>query len=78
VTDFDDDPEDAWDDDDPFEEKVTVLERVITALRLARGDRRHDLRRADALRLIAKLEALEVGFPDSERIVALRAALEES
>ena len=48
------DPEDAWDDGDDTDAKLLVLERVIADLR-RRNDDRHDVRVANALRLLAKV-----------------------
>lgn len=66
-------PEDAWDDGDPPETKLGILERVIAALRAL-----HKVpleRRDDALRLVAKLERAHEGDP--ERLADIRAALED-
>lgn len=55
MTDFNDyDPEDAWDDNDSEDQKLSVMERIVEALE----DRSaHDrlARRDDALRLLGKL-----------------------
>lgn len=76
MSDFRDaDPEDAWDDGDDFDVKAAILERVVTALRASHGDPRHDGRKVDALRLVAKLALTRM---EPERIEALRAALEGS
>jgi hypothetical protein len=69
----DTDPEDAWDDGDPFEDKVAILERLVGVLRVRRTDERHDARRADALRLVDKLGR---EGRDARRIAELRVALE--
>jgi hypothetical protein len=51
----DKDPEDAWDDGDPPDTKLAILERIVADLRARRDDARHDARRDDALRLVIKL-----------------------
>ena len=66
------DPEDAWDDGDPLDDKLFVLDRVVASLR-AHRDERFAFRRGDALRLVAKLERDEVDHP---RLAELRDALE--
>jgi hypothetical protein len=50
------DPEDAWDDGDPVDAKVKLLERVVRSLRAEADAERARRRRADALRLLGKLE----------------------
>jgi hypothetical protein len=62
------DPEDAWDDGDPDDDKLDILERVVDDLR-QRRDGRFESRRRDALRLVAKLAR-------SERAERIRRALE--
>lgn len=60
------DPEDQWDDGDPTDVKLDILERVVQLLRLQEG------RRLDALRLVAKLE---LEGEHSPRLAAIREAL---
>lgn len=60
------DPEDQWDDGDPTDLKLLILERVVRLLRLQEG------RRLDALRLVAKLEQAGEHSP---RLAAVREAL---
>jgi hypothetical protein len=57
----DKDPEDVWDDGDPVEARLAILERVVGEL-AARADPvdRHEARRLDALRLVDKLIAVNV------------------
>jgi len=68
----DKDPEDVWDDADPVDAKLAVLERVVAALAelaivpAARSD--------DALRLVAKLERFR--SVDRDRLIVIRRALE--
>lgn len=69
----DDDAEDAWDDDDPVEAKMAILERVVAQLRTVWDDR-GEARRVDALRLLSKLEQ-EHGV--DMRLRAIRDDLEE-
>lgn len=68
-------PEDAYDESDPIELKIAVLERVAESLRApaAAADARTDTRRGDALRLVVNLErqSLHLGA----RVNALRDAL---
>lgn len=66
---FDDfDPEDAWDDDDPIEDKMHILERVVTSLRSQGDEGRFEGRRTDALRLVGKLERIRLADPRLQRI----------
>ena len=72
ATDFGDvDPEDAWDDGDDFDTKLAVLGRIVDDLRARRDEPRFEFRRADALRLAAKLRV------DAARVEQIRAALED-
>lgn len=66
------DPEDAYDAGDPPHVRLAVLRRVVAELR-HRDDGRRDLRRTDALRLVANLERDGFGGPD---LAAIRADLE--
>lgn len=52
------DPEDAWDDNDFFEEKLNVLTDFLDDLRSRRDDR-FDARRAEALRLAQRLDEIK-------------------
>lgn len=67
------DPEDAWDDDDPLEHKLDVLERVVTAFRVL-GQVPPE-RRRDALRLLVKVERIREDT--AARIDAIRRGLED-
>lgn len=63
-------PEDAWDDGDSEDQKLRVLERVVLALQREANEKR----RLEALRLLAKLEALrEIR---TQRIINVREDLE--
>jgi len=66
----DKDPEDAWDDGDPYDDRLRILERVVVELR-ARRDSRHHPRRLDALRLVDKLSRTRT----DPRLDAVREAL---
>ena len=50
------DPEDEWDDSDPIEDKVGILERIVEELRSG-PDERRAARRAEVDRLLDKLLA---------------------
>jgi hypothetical protein len=65
----DHDPEDSWDDGDPVEDRLAILERVAAA-------EPRQARRVDALRLVAKLERVALTRGQSLRVAAVRAALE--
>ena len=68
------DPEDAWDDGDSFADRVHILFAVVEHLsEQSYHDDRHEARRVDALRLLAKLEAERSTHP---RLAELREALE--
>jgi len=67
------DPEDEWDDVDPFGVRLDVLERVLEALQEAR-DERFQARLTDALRLIGKM--VREHQNDTVRLERIRAALE--
>jgi hypothetical protein len=66
------DPEDAWDDGDPIDDKIVILDRVLAQLR-QRSDDRHEARRANALRLLGKLQQVR---SDDPRLAELRERLE--
>lgn len=75
ATEFGDfDPEDAWDDGDADVLKLGVLTRVVAALRAEPDDPRRELRRVDALRLAAKVNAEWADRLD--RLTAIRSELE--
>lgn len=67
------DPEDEWDDGDPFRVRLEILERVLAALR-DRRDERFEGRLGEALRLLAKL--VDEHSVDQTRLERLRDALE--
>ena len=67
------DPEDAWDDNDFFEQKLNVLTDVVDDLR-AKHDERFEARRAEAKRLAQRLD--EVKNMLVEHLRALREDLE--
>jgi hypothetical protein len=69
------DPEDAWDDGDPLDAKLDVLERIISDLRDS-DDGRLEARRTDALRLVRKLEDSRPQRAESRRLKAIREELE--
>ena len=70
----DKDPEDAYDAGDPVPVRLEILERIVTALESDPMDRRVDVRRRDALRLVANLEA--DAAKDRLRLAFIRDALE--
>jgi hypothetical protein len=67
------DPEDAWDEEDFFEQKIEVLAQFIDDLRVKR-DARFDARLAEARRLAQKLDDLKNLL--TERLQSLREDLE--
>lgn len=67
------DPEDEWDDVDPFGVRLDVLERVLTVLQEAR-DERFQARLEDALRLIGKM--VREHQNDTVRLERIQTALE--
>lgn len=70
----DKDPEDAYDAGDPVPVQVDVLIRVVDHLQDVETDgARLELRRVDALRLVANLERRRVTDP---RLAGVRRALE--
>lgn len=66
------DPEDEYDASDPPHIRLAVLRRVVVDLR-HRDDTRRNLRRDDALRLVANLERDGFGRPE---LAEIRADLE--
>jgi hypothetical protein len=81
----DKDPEDAWDDGDDTDFKLLVLERVVESIRTEKrngGQERAEARRAEALRLLRKLEQKIVDEErdrshDGARLRDIREALEK-
>lgn len=72
----DTDPEDTYDATDPIPERLDVLERTVDDLVAARDDVRRDLRRLDALRLVANLGILTDTLL-ARRLARIRSALED-
>lgn len=54
----DNDPEDAYDAEDPPHLRLGVISRVVEDLRATEFSDRRELRRLDALRLLRNLEAV--------------------
>lgn len=69
----DDDPEDEYDDTDPFRVRLAILERVLEALR-DRKDERFFGRRDEALKLIAAM--IREHQEDTVRLERIQSALE--
>jgi hypothetical protein len=67
------DPEDEWDDIDPFRVRLEILERVLDDLS-ERRDERFRARLEDALRLIGKL--VREHQEDTVRLERIRESLE--
>jgi len=67
------DPEDEWDDIDPFRVRLEILERILAALQ-ERRDERFRGRLEDALRLVGKL--IREHQEDTVRLERIREALE--
>ena len=67
------DPEDEWDDVDPFRSRLDVLERILESLQEQR-DERFKVRLEDALRLIGKL--VREHQDDTVRLERIQRALE--
>lgn len=69
------DPEDAYSTEDPEDERLDVLERVVEHLRTHR-DERFEMRRLDALQAVeAMSEVIEERI--HQRVEEIRGALEE-
>ena len=68
------DPEDAWDDLDPFRARLALLERIIDHIREHRDDR-YKVRLALALGLIAAMRREQE--EDAERFDRIEAAIDE-
>jgi hypothetical protein len=67
---------DVWDDGDPVDAKLDVLERLVTALKS--DDTFRQARALDGLRLIVKLDAaIAPGGHRRRRWTRIRKALEE-
>jgi len=67
------DPEDAWDDIDPFRVRLEILERVLADLS-ERRDERFRARLEEALRLIGKM--VREHHEDTVRLERIRESLE--
>jgi hypothetical protein len=67
------DPEDMWDDIDPFRVRLEILERILEELS-ERRDERFRVRLEDALRLIGKM--VREHQEDTVRLERIREALE--
>jgi hypothetical protein len=67
--------EDAWDEGDDEEEKITILDRVVGQLKVNFSAKRRD----DALRLVGKMEdtANRRALSADTRLGEIREALEE-
>lgn len=68
------DPEDAWDDLDPFRVRLAVLERILEHVRDHRDDR-FKLRLAIAIGLVRNM--VDEHREDMERLDRIKAALDE-
>jgi len=67
------DPEDQWDDVDPFSVRLEILERILDQLS-ERRDERFQVRLEEALRLIGKL--VREHHEDMVRLERIQRALE--